>query len=158
MGQFRVHHRYAARTVAYDGLDENSDWKLKRYSLSWDGSAMDDAGFAAGEAMALDALPSPAVDESRPGTGIVIRHQGRGENYVILAWWDRENELPIRVFVDNGEGWRPANEHESICVWDLQILAAERDAYVRHILAWPEKPDVRRYLAEIYAPGDGTTV
>ena len=29
---------------------------------------------------------------------------------------------------------------------------------VRFELAWPEKPDIRRYLAEIYAPSDGTAI
>ena len=158
MEQFKVHHRYAARTVAYDGLDESDGWKFKRYSLSWDGSAMDDPRFVEGEAMARGLLPSPAVAEDRPGAAVVIRHQGRNQNYVVMAWWDRENELPIRVVVDEGQGWRPANAHESICVWDLQIIASERDAYVRHILAWPERPDLRRYLAEIYAPSDGTAI
>lgn len=158
MGKFSVRHRYVARTVSYDGLHEAGDWKIKRYSLSWDGSPMEDPRFTEGEAMAHGALPSPAEAEDRPGAGFLIRHQGRGENYVVLGWWDRENELPLRVFVDDGSGWRTAGEHESICVWDLQIIAAEREAYVRHILAWPEKPDLRRYLGEIYAPSDGTAI
>jgi hypothetical protein len=69
----------------------------------------------------------------------------------VLAWWDNENELPLRVFVRELEGdsqWRAARGVESFCVWDLQVIAFERDAYVATLLAG--SPDVagatRAYL------------
>lgn len=55
----------------------------------------------------------------------------------MLCWWDRENELPIRVFVRQHDGspWRPAQGSESVCVWDLQVICFERDAYVHTVMA-----------------------
>jgi len=93
-------------------------------------------------------LPRPATTRDRPGVGFVICHQGRGVDYLVLAWWDRENELPLRVFVREPESvrWRPAQDGESICVWDLDIIAHERDAYIRHVLSKPESPALDAYL------------
>ena len=53
----------------------------------------------------------------------------------MLGWWERENELPIRVFVRAADGWRPAADGESFCVWDLRVIWWEREAYVNTLLA-----------------------
>ncbi len=130
---------YAPRPIRFDGIqtpDVSSGWRLKRYDI-WHGDAVFDAGrFEAGTALALAELPAPAVTEMRPGVGFLVAHQGSGMDYLVLGWWDRENELPLRVFVraDDGGTWRPAHGSESVCVWDLQVIAHERDAYVETVL------------------------
>ncbi len=43
--------------------------------------------------------------------------------------------------------WREAAHTASICVWDLQVMAFERDAYVETVLSAPADPDVEAYLA-----------
>jgi hypothetical protein len=76
----------------------------------------------------------PAVAPGRPGLGFAILHRGRTGDYLILCWWDHENELPTRVWVRDESGWRPARS-ESTCVWDLRVLWWEREAYVATVLA-----------------------
>ena len=69
--------------------------------------------------------------------GFVIEHQAIGIDYLVLAWWDRENELPLRIFVrerDAQAAWRTARGGESVCVWDLEVIGAERDAYIATVL------------------------
>ena len=101
------------------------------------------------------------MTSARPGVGILIAHQGRGCNYVVLGWWDRENELPLRIFVNNEvspQGWRQNDGSESICVWDLEIIWKEREAYVATVLS-PHGCDVAKYLArtaEACREGEGT--
>lgn len=93
-------------------------------------------------------LPQPAETIARPGVGVVILHAGAGCDYIVLAWWDRENELPLRLRVREGGGaWRDAGPSQSVCVWDLDILAHERAAYVRHVLE-PARADIDGYLAD----------
>jgi hypothetical protein len=144
---FRVQHPFAPRPTRARGIVEyEGGWRLKRYTIALPGEPFDEGRFAAGRGLALSALPEPAVTPSRPGVGVVIEHQGREADYVVLAWWDRENELPVRVIVGDEAGWRPARDGESFCVWDLAVLAAERDAYVRTVLA-PGAPGDAAYLA-----------
>lgn len=132
---FRVEHPYAPRPVAFRGVLEYRGYRLKRYTVTLPGATFDEGIFRTGRGLALSAVPEPAVTAERPGVGFVIEHQGRTQDYLVLAWWDRENELPVRVIIGDEHGWRPARESESFCVWDLQIVAAEREAYVAEVLA-----------------------
>ncbi len=68
---------------------------------------------------------------------------------MILGWWDNQNELPLRVFVSSdrrNESWRAAEGSESICVWDLEVLWEERQAYIATVLRRGES-DIDGYLA-----------
>jgi len=143
---FRVCSPFAPRRTRLLGVVEHAGWRLKRYAIVHGDGPFDEPRFAGGRALALGALPAEAVAPERPGIGILIEHQGNDADYAVLAWWDRENELPLRVFVRDGELWRPARGAESICVWDLEVLGTERDAYVRTVLA-AGGPDLAAYLA-----------
>ena len=122
---------------------------MKVYEITLPGEALDAAQFEAGLKLVADALPQPPTAPGRFGAGFVICHQGRGVDYLVLCWWARENELPIRVFVHDlrpGASWRAAQGDESICVWDLEVIALERDQWVRTVLSRPGAADVEPYL------------
>ncbi len=98
---------YAPRPLKSLGVIELRGYRLKAYSILYGSAPLDRAAFDAGLALAQRELPTPAVAPGRPGLGFVIFHQGRSGPYLILAWWDNENELPVRVFLadppPNGE-------------------------------------------------------
>ena len=146
MKPFHVSEPFAPRACTFDGVHDHKGWRIKLYSVLYGEEPASGDYFADGEELALAALPRPATSGGRPGLAVLIRHQGRGMNYVVLFWWDRENELPIQVFVDEGKGWRAAEGSESVCVWDLEIIWAERNAYVDHVLSASDAPDIDGYL------------
>lgn len=128
------------------GLLQQRGWDIKCYSIVYGDHGFDRDRFSGGVDLAMAALPTPARTAKRPGVAILIAHQGNGADYVVLAWWDRENELPLRVFVrdqSSGPEWRPAQGSESVCVWDLDVLWAEREAYVNTVLAGGEPEEAR---------------
>jgi hypothetical protein len=127
---------YAPRTIRGHGLRELNQWRVKVYSISEDGPEIDWAWFDPGVEMALGVLPVVAVDRGRPGAAIMIAHDARVGSYVVLGWWDRENELPVRVFVraPGDHTWRAADDDQSFCVWDMYVLWHERNTYVRTLL------------------------
>jgi len=157
---------FKPRPVAFRGIVQHGEWSLKRYSIRVDeadtaGEAAHDS-FEAGRLLALRALPEPACTPSRLGVGFLIEHSGRGADYEVLAWWDQENELPLRVWVREqraGSRWRSAKGGESVCVWDLEIICFERELYVTTVLgspdALPGDADARReaYLARHFPLG-----
>jgi hypothetical protein len=105
--------------------------------------------FEEGLTLACPTLPAPAVTNQRPGVGFGILHQGRGVSYLVLVWWDRENELFSRTFwrpYGADSNWRLGTAGETACVWDLQVLWFEREAYLRHVLARAGLPDLDGYL------------
>lgn len=129
---------YAPRPIEYLGLVEQQGWRLKFYSVVDGQALLDRSDFGKGFRLVLHHLPQPATNEERAGVGFLIAHQGRTANYAVLCWWDHENELPIKIAVRRPEergGWRPARGRESICVWDLEVIAFERQAYIATILA-----------------------
>lgn len=137
---------YRPRIIRYHDVQRHAGWRLKRFTISFDGSAVHWDDFAPGFDLALAALPRPAETPGRPGVGFLIAHHGRTADVAVLGWWDNENELPLRVFVrPSGDGWRPAGESESVCVWDLEVIWAERQAYVDTLLS--EGGTVEAYLA-----------
>lgn len=138
---------YEPRRVSFLGLEELSGYRLKSYGIVCGEAAFERERFAAGLALAARDLPAPASAPGRPGVGFVLLHQGRGVDYLILAWWDRENELPVRVFVREDAGWRPARGGEGLCVWDLRVLWHEREAYVNTLLAGADRDRTAEYLA-----------
>ena len=129
---------YEPRPIRFHGLREVDGWRVKRYSIAYGAEPLDWAEFEPAIALADAALPRPAVTAARVGVGFLIAHRGRTASYCVVAWWDNENELPVRVCVrglDRGSAWREARGSESFCVWDLQVIAFEREAYVATVLA-----------------------
>ena len=126
---------YRDRPITAHGLIAHNDWTLKSWTIVYGTAPFDASRFVEGRALALTVLPIPAQTDERPGVGFLIEHQGNTVDYIVLGWWDRENELPLRVFVRDGGPWRPAQGSESICVWDLQVIWNERTAYVASFLS-----------------------
>jgi hypothetical protein len=135
---------FAPRAASFRGVVERAGHRLKGYAIRYGERPVDWEEHREGIDLALAALPDADPENGRPGLGFLIVHRGRAAEYVVLGWWDRQNELPVRVFVRNEGPWRPARDGESFCVWDLEIIARERDAYVETVLA---DGDAEAYLA-----------
>ena len=144
---------FVPRPIRFHGVREIGGFRLKDYSIVHGPGAVDWLDFARGFEVVLPGLPRPAVANGRPGLGFRIAHRGNGACYAVLAWWDRENELPLRLAVRRGaEPWRDARPDESVCVWDLQVIAFERDAYVETMLGGAgAETGVASYLARRFS-------
>lgn len=156
---FQRSERYEARPIQFLEVLEHGGWRFKIYSIVYGPDPLDRALYDEAIDLALSELPSPAVTAHRPGVGFIICHQGRGWHYLVVNWWDNENELPQHIYVRAIDArpqtdWHRAAEGQSTCVWDLQVIAAEREAYVRCALSSPDGPDLDAYLAAL-AGGSG---
>lgn len=140
---------YLPRATGWHGVREHAGHHLKVYSVRYGDAAFELDDYVDGVDLALSSLPRPDPRNGRPGLGFVVVHRGRGMDYVVLGWWDRENELPIRVFVREEGPWRPARGGESFCVWDLEIIGHERDAYVETVLDEDQEGAAGAYLERV---------
>lgn len=125
---------YAERGIQFLGCRELYGCTLKIYSVLYGDGAFDLTRFESGLELASTEIVPGDASVGRPDLGFSILHQGLSGDYVVLSWWDRENELPTRIYVREGGEWRPAQAGESFCIWDIQIIGFERDAYVKTIL------------------------
>jgi hypothetical protein len=157
---FQRSERYEPRPVRFLELIERDGWRFKVYSIVYGPHPLDRAIYDDAIDRALRDLPRPAVTVHRPGVGFIICYQGCGWHYLVVSWWDNENELPQHIYVrpidvTPGMQWRRAAGGESICVWDLQVIAAEREAYVKHVLSPADGPDLDAYLATLAGASGG---
>ena len=143
---------YTPRPIRFAGVATYGDWRIKRYRIRHPDTDFEETRFSEATSLVAAELPLPATTDMRPGVGFLIEHQGRGADYVVLGWWDRENELPLRVWLRTATepAWRRAAGAESICVWDLQVIWHEREAYVGTLLGGKEHREATdRYLTRV---------
>lgn len=141
-------HIARLRSVRQDG------WHLKVYGIAPHGASPREELLRAAMAVATDVLP-PVDEPSQPrdgrGLGFLVVHDAPTLCYVLVHWWSERNEIHQRVFS------APAGEPSALvphpspaigCVWELAVVDFERRAWLTHILAAPDGPDVRAYLAK----------
>jgi copper chaperone CopZ len=142
---------YIARPVSALGTWRHGDWRMKRYAIAYRSEAARPALIQAAETVAADILPTPAISPTRYGVGFLGIHDGRGANLVFVDWWEHENDLHHHVFLspDTDPGaLRPATPSDLVaCVWDLSVIAHEREAWIRHVFA-ADAPDLDAYLRD----------
>ncbi|MBS0187816.1 MAG: isochorismatase [Planctomycetes bacterium] len=142
---------YAPRAASALGVFSFEDWSVKPYRILGRSAAADSPLHPSSVAVIGATLPRPAVTPRRPGIAFVIEHLATPLDYIVLCWWDNANEMITRVFVRGaGEPWRPTAGNESFCVWDLDIMWFERNAFVRTMLE-PGTPNVEAYLQARFA-------
>jgi hypothetical protein len=73
----------------------------------------------------------------------VIFHDGAGCDYLVLVWWANDNELFTSVSVKTDGKWVEDPSKYSFCLYDLEILWAERNIYIKTIDC--ETPALKKY-------------
>ena len=146
---------YVSRPWLFTGVEQVSGWRLKQYRCWYGGRHEPDWGvFSTALPLLAAALPQPAQTHERAGLGFVIAHAGRGVDYLVLNWWDNENEWRHRVWVRAlrpQAAWQVPTHGESPCVWDLALIHFEREAYVDWLLG-RKGVSPANYLATAPAP------
>jgi hypothetical protein len=93
------------------------------------------------------------VAEARYGVAFVTLHQADLFNQLNIDWWERDNELRHHYFRMNPGDSQFENitaSGEGFCVWELQVVAFERKAWMEAILLNPAGPDLTAYLDQRY--------
>ena len=126
-------------------IDSAPEWLdddgIKLYTVSATGAPVDASAYHPRLAQ---------VKQSRPVAwaqtpAFAIFHDGAGMAYLVLCWWGNDNELFTSVSVRTDEGWVEDPARFSFCLWDLEILWFERNAFVETL--YSGRPDIRRYRA-----------
>jgi hypothetical protein len=140
--------QYAPRSVRFLELLTCPDWRLKVYTIAYD-AAPGAAVVARARALARGVLP-PVVAGEPPGVGFVTIHAGRDAHVVLVSWWVNANELCQRSWrapLDRPDSFEEVTAVGFVgCVWDIALIAFERDAWIDTILAAPA-PGLDAYLA-----------
>ncbi|MBI4515901.1 MAG: isochorismatase [Deltaproteobacteria bacterium] len=147
----RLREPYAPRVIRPLGIWREAGWRLKAYGIAYRGEQPRAELIAAAKIAASHRLPQLSAEQHCYGVGFLGVHDGRDANLVFVDWWANENELHHHAYVS------PANKPELLeyvnpsgmmaCVWDLQVIGFERQAWVETVLANPRGPDLEAYLS-----------
>jgi hypothetical protein len=104
----------------------------------------------AAKGVAADRLAAVAPSMQHYSVGFLGIHEGRTSNFVFVDWWADENELHHHVYVS------PKDEPQRLnyatptgviaCVWDLRVLAFERQAWLDTVLKPAGNVNLDAYL------------
>ena len=150
MPQVKLTQEFRPRPARFLGLWEIGRWRMKAYGLHAEHTRLLSELIASARELAGRLLPAAADDAY--GVGFIGVHCGRDANFVFIDWWARENELHHHVFVssiDKPLELARAPEGVTACVWDLQVIWFERNAWVDKVLNNSRGPDLEAYLKKV---------
>jgi len=74
----------------------------------------------------------------------VIFHDGATCDYLVLVWWGNDNELFTSVSVKLKDTWIEDSNKYSFCLYDLEIMWAERNVYIKTMDC--QSPSLTQYI------------
>ena len=142
---------YAPRQYASLPIWTVGSLRLKPYVIQLpDGAGLPDRTMEAARGVTSLTLRQAAAAESGShDLGFVILHAGLAGTWLLMDWWAHKDICCQRLaradpgsadFVDVSD--RPL----MACVWELRVIAHERDAWIEHMLT--PAPDPEGYLAD----------
>lgn len=138
---------YARRPIRFLELWEPEGWRIKVYGIAYNRDLPRPELVEAAKRAAANHLGN---DRNHYGVGFLGVHDGRGLNVIFFDFWADENELHHHAYMspaEEPEHLRPAGpDDSSVCVWDLQVQAFERQAWIEGVLANREGPNLEQYI------------
>jgi hypothetical protein len=148
---------YRPRAISFLKLHEAAGWRMKFYGITVPGGPPRPELVTVAEALLPSVLPSPAVhnsgddphDVDRYGVGFVVLHEAEDYAYALYDWWAGECELHQRIYSALPTRLGTMRPHPTPLVggvWELAVADHERRAWLDHVLARPDGPDIEGYL------------
>lgn len=143
---------YRKRPIRFLELWNYREWRIKLYGISSGRAAPRDELIEAAKSVAAERLAAIPSSMNHYSVGFLGVHDGKTANFVFVDWWAYENELNHHVYIsptDHPARLRDATPSGIVaCVWDLRLMAFERDAWVETVLKRKDGPDFDAYLSK----------
>lgn len=114
---------------------------LKLYTISPRERPVDADGYLP----ALNAMKQARNVSWSATPAFAIFHDGAQARYLVLGWWGNDNEMFLAVAADDGSGWVEDMSRYSFCLWDMEVMWHERNAFVEYL--YGATPNVAAYRA-----------
>jgi prepilin-type processing-associated H-X9-DG protein len=143
---------YEKRAIRFLEVWRAGGWRLKVYGIAHARATPRPELIAAAKLVAQPRLESAPGSLSHYSVGFLGVHDGRTANFVFVDWWADENELHHHVYVSPTD--QPSRfayvtpTGLAACVWDLRVMAFERQAWLDPVLKRPHGPDLDAYLRQ----------
>ena len=146
----KIKNGYAKRSVRFLELYHYSDRHIKIYSISYSKEKVSTELVE----YAKKKIPEWAKNKIHSGCNVhkystLILHEGNGITFAVFNSWVDENVLQQFVYKVTDDKYFELYSDKGIfcCVWELEIIMFERNAWVKYILSHPENPQIKEYLS-----------
>ena len=143
---------YKERPIRFLELWPHAGWRLKVYGIASGRRTPRPGLIEAAKVVAKERLARIPESMRHYSVGFLGVHDGRTANFVFVGWWADENELHYHVYVSPTDD--PARFTYTTwtglvaCVWDLRVMAFERQAWLDTVLKPSRGPDFDAYLQQ----------
>ncbi|WP_027708439.1 hypothetical protein [Zooshikella ganghwensis] len=138
---------FLKRKIEYVNEYKDPD-EVKVYSISFTGKKVDVSKYVA----RLAEIKSEKGLDWNSVPAYAIFHDGEEREYLIFCWWLNGNELFHSVSVKEDSGWVEDASKYSFCVYDLEIMWAERNFYIQAVDC--ASPSIKGYRKLVYKNGN----
>ncbi len=131
---------FAPRPIRFIELFNCGDWKIKLYTITYDGAEISKETIVTVKSDVHKWLQR-SQDYALPNYKIatLIIHKWKGGHFAIISWWTSENMLQLLVYLatlEEPEKFMLYSDKGIVtCVWELEILWFERNAWVEEVLS-----------------------
>jgi hypothetical protein len=144
---------YKTRPIRFLEVYTFQDWKIKMYSISVRHRLVDAQNIEHAKQLLHVWLQASKIYSLKTyKIATLILHEGKEGCFAIINWWIDENMLQQFVYLATNE--QPtefklySNNGIFTCVWEMEVLWFEKNAWVKNILMKADNPDVEAYLNE----------
>lgn len=149
---------YCPRLIAPLGVWREAGHSIKAYGIHRDadlvGPILSEAVTASVRAAVRDVLDELGGGPRSHGLGYCIAHVGDEAVWLLVDWWISGGIVCQRMLsapLTQPDTFTPVTAPALACVWELAVIAHERDAWVRHMLT--ERPEADAYLQAVLSAG-----
>lgn len=149
---------YLPRRIAHLDTWHTAGHAIKTYGIHRDPNRaapiLSDEDMAVVRATVQNMLTEHASDDRSHGLGFCIVHIGEEAVWLLLDWWIAGGIVCQRMLsapLAQPTQFAPVSTPALACVWELAVIAHERDAWVRHMLT--ARPDAPAYLNDVLPAG-----
>jgi hypothetical protein len=147
---------YHPRATRFLGLRRAGDHWVKAYAIEVPGREVGEREEAAALQLAARQL---LLDRSAGSTGLgfVIVHAAADGDYVLVQSWVEDYMSRLAVFAApaaDPDALRPASTGLAPCVWEAEVIAHERAAFVNRVLnaQGPVEDRLRTWAVDVLPP------
>jgi hypothetical protein len=130
---------FKTRPISFIEVFICNDWRIKLYTITYDSAVVSiETINIAKSYVGKWLLKSQDYNLPTYKVATLIIHKWRGGHFAIIGWWIDENMMQILVFLASNEeplNFRLYSDKGIVtCVWELEILWFERNAWVEEVL------------------------
>ncbi|AWX44363.1 hypothetical protein HME9304_01363 [Flagellimonas maritima] len=143
---------YKPRLIDFLGVRQFSNWKVKLYTITNNQSFQSKKNLK----KTLSELPNwllevDSLKLQNYKVAFLIVHEAREGTWILLSWWTGGEMIQSKVYFSTQENplqitSSPYKTNALLCVWELEVFAHERKAWIENVL--DKNPNFDNYLLD----------